>query len=206
MAEWDDESVAREPRKLWHDAMLLVAVLILLGSFLFTETPLPPVNRPVVDDIAPLPPKAERQRYADYIYAATYMIPKMRRPTVINLAKTMASGGTEPDNFSEGPIRLGYSVREIDFFSLPLFGYPEAGYVLYFDNWGGDQTYLYAAPLGPEGLELLRKETGDANVGSGWFFPFWRHMWGWIPLLLGAGWGWLQIRRIQRRRALLGII
>lgn len=205
MSDWNDPSVPREPRKLWHDAMLLAAALILLASFLLTETPIPPVNRPLVDDVAPLPPKTDNARYAEYIDMATYMVPKLRRPTLIDVARTLGQPPA-PDNYARGPVRLGYSVRELDFFGLPLLGYKDAGYALYFDDWNSSATYQYMGPMGEEGLELLRKEVGNPDLGKGWFFPFWRHMWGWIPLLLGAGWGWLQFRRRQRRRAAFGMI
>ena len=204
MSDWDDDSAPRERRNLVHDAMLVVAVLMLLGSFLLTETPIAPVNRPIVDDVAPLPAKADRERYADYIYEAAYKIPKLKRPTLLNFASRLRGAGAA-DNDTQVPIHLGYSVRELDFFGLPLFAYKDAGYVLYFDDWESSHPYLDTGMLGDEGLGLLRKEVGP-DLGAGWIFPFWQHFWGWIPLLLGAGWGLLQFRRIQRRRAQLGII
>jgi len=202
MSDWDDSSVPREPRKLWHDALLVLALLIFIGTQFVSDRPIGFVNRPIVADVAPLPPKADRDRYATYISDATYMIPKLKRPNAFNTARMvslMLAGGAP--SYARPPVRLGYSAREIDAFGMPFFAYKEVGYVLYFDDWDSDDSFLLAAPVGDEGLPVLRKE-----LGSGWIFPFWAHFWGWVPLLLGAAWGWLQYRRRERRRAALGII
>jgi len=207
MSDWDDPSVPREPRKIWHDALLAVACMIFIGTQFVSDRPIGFVNRPIVIDVAPLPPKADRDRYATYISDATYMIPKLKRPNALNTARTLTrilAGGAAPD-FTRPAVRLGYSAREIEAFGMPFFAYKEAGYVLYFDDWDSDDPYLLAAPMGDQGLSVLRKELGT-DIGSGWIFPFWAHFWGWVPLLLGAAWGWLQYRRRERRRAALGII
>ena len=204
MSDWDDPSVPQEPRSIWHDALLVAALLILIGAQFVSDRPIGFVNRPVVADVAPLPPKADRDRYATYISNATYMIPKLKRPNALNAARAIGRFLTAPD-YSRPPVRVGYSAREVDAFGMPFFAYKEAGYVLYFDDWDSDDSFLLAAPIGAEGLDLLRKETAS-DVGGGWIFPFWAHFWGWVPLLLGGVWGWLQYRRRERRRAALGMI
>jgi hypothetical protein len=205
MSDWDDPSVPQEPRSIWHDALLVGALLIFIGAQFVSDRPIGFVNRPVVADVAPLPPKANRDRYATYISNATYMIPKLKRPNALNAARAIGRLLTAAPEHSRPPVRVGYSAREVDAFGMPFFAYKEAGYVLYFDDWDSDDPFLLAAPIGSEGLDLLRKETAS-DVGSGWIFPFWAHFWGWVPLLLGGAWGWLQFRRRGRRRAALGMI
>ncbi|MGN6821070.1 MAG: hypothetical protein ACTHJR_20645 [Sphingomonas sp.] len=207
MSDWDDPSVPLEPRKIRHDALLVVALLIFIGTQFVSDRPIGFVNRPIVVDVAPLPPKADRDRYATYISAGSYMIPKLKRPNALNAARAVSrllSGGVEP-SYARPAVRLGYSAREIDAFGMPFFAYKEAGYVLYFDDWESDDPYMMASPVGDEGLGVLRKELG-VDIGRGWIFPFWAYFWGWVPLLLGGAWGWLQYRRRERRRAALGII
>ena len=152
MSDWDDPSVPREPRKIWHDALLVAALLIFIGTQFVSDRPIGFVNRPIVADVAPLPPKADRDRYATYISDATYMIPKLKRPNALNSARVVSrllAGGAEP-SYTHPPVRLGYSAREIDAFGMPFFAYKEAGYVLYFDDWDSDDPYLLAAPVGDD--------------------------------------------------------
>jgi hypothetical protein len=207
MSDWDDTSVPLERRSFWHDGLLVLALLIFIGAQILSDRPIGFVNRPVVADVAPLPPTANRDRYATYISYGTYMIPKLKRPNALNVARGLSrvlAGGAAP-SYARSAVRLGYSVREIDALGMPLFAYKEVGYVLYFDDWDSDDPYLLAAPVGDDGLAVLRKEVGS-DIGSGWIFPFWAYFWGWVPLLLGVVWGWLQYRRRARRRAALGII
>jgi hypothetical protein len=210
MADWDDPSVPREPVPLWQELMLEAAGLLFLGSQILSDRPLGFVNRPMIDDVAPLPPKADRDRYASYIYARTYMIPKLRRPNTINFVRRWGryaqAAAENPDVYQRPAVRVGYSVREIDAFGMPFFAYKEAGYVLYFDDWDSDNPFVSAGPIDEAGLDLLRKETGHVGLAKDWFFPFWAHMWGWVPLSLAGAWGWLLWRRRVRRREQLGII
>lgn len=205
MSDFDDPTIPAPPRSLLHDGLLLLAALIVLAAQFLTDRPLAFVNRPTVDDVAPLPAKADKDRYEIYIADNRYMIPIMRRPDAINFTRWMITHGDKwatPDR----QVRVGWSLREVDALGMPFFAYKEIGYVLYLDDQDFNAQWVSAAPMGDEGLDLLRRETGDATIAKGWFFPFWAHMWGWVPLLLAATWGWLQWRRMVRRREQLGII
>lgn len=96
---------------------------------------------------------------------------------------------------------LGYAVREWSLFGMPFAYFSEMNYVLYTQS--ARETVM--APLGDEGLALLRKEVGR-DLTEGFVYPFWRHLWGWLFIAGVALWGWLYHRGVLRRREELGLI
>jgi hypothetical protein len=204
MSDIDDPRVPWEPRSPWQNGLFALALLFVLLAQFVSDRPIGFVNRPAVVDVAPLPAKADEDRYRLYVEANTVLLPKLKRPNFLNIARRI-SQAVNPPPPAIPHVRLGYSIREVDAFSMPLFFYKEAGYILYIDDWDSDEKYLRVAGVDDAGLAVLRKETG-APIGEGWIFPFWMHLWGWVAVIAGGLWGWLQWRRYVRRREQLGII
>lgn len=86
---------------------------------------------------------------------------------------------------------LGYAYREISVFWMPIWAYPTDGMVLF----AGEGANLALAPVDDAVLAQIKAVTGVDH--SGYRFPFWTHLWGWLPL------GGLALLWLLRRRAAL---
>lgn len=186
-------SAAVEPRepapRVAHYMFLVLAALLVVGSFLISRRPVLLANSPDVAPVAIVPLRAEPDGVRPYISAFGYHVPK---------TAWRASASAAPDTRS---LRIGYSVRQVTFLTLPMFAYPEAGYVLYLDEgWANG-----LAPLGKDGLADLEHKAG-APLAQGWIFPVWRYAWGWLFPLAIALFFWRERRWQAERRAMLGLI
>lgn len=91
----------------------------------------------------------------------------------------------------EVQLDLGYAYREISVFWMPIWAYPTDGMVLY----AGEGANLALAPVDDAVLAQIKAVTGVDH--SGYRFPYWAHLWGWLPF------GVLALLWLLRRRAAL---
>lgn len=186
----------------WPQAVLAVIVLgVFLAAQLLSDRPQMPLKRPWIDHVADLPADADKERFRLFTYAATAVLPTGRRLTVTSLKRAMDEA-REPTLTGEEPVKLGYSITEYVALAMPFFAHEDLGYSLYVDNGG---QYMYFAPLGDDGVKLLRQEL-KAPIGERYTFRWWNHVWGWIPLLALIGIVVLELRRARIKRVQSGIL
>ena len=190
------EDEAKTPRRYNIVQLILTAAMVVLLAVAQWTTNRPPYlsNRPWVQHVAELPQdKAETLRAS--IEADTYVIPNTR------YAAPWGRVVPSDPHKSMSPTMLGYSTREVSLLGMPLFAYPDAGYVLY-----AEEAQQFTMKLLDENG---RRQVDDAvghPVGRDYAFPFWRYLWGWaLPLLIGA-WLWVWLRGREQRRIEAGII
>ena len=183
------------PRAVAHYVLLALVLLVILATQLVSARGILLGDLPDVVHVADIPPRAGLATLDRYVSAYAYTVPDPAlRPEV---ARVFAGAGRPVQT----PPRLGYSIRQIVFLGLPFFAYREGGYVLYRAYPG----YRQMAPLGADGLELLRRQAGE-DLTAGWVFPFWRVGWGWLAVAAVAAFAWLEWRGQVRRREALGLI
>ena len=95
---------------------------------------------------------------------------------------------------------LGWSYREFSAFWMPFAAWTEAGFVFYARNADGT---LHLAPATRRELASIKALTGQ-DYEADYRFPYWRHYWGWISVVILFGYIlWLR-RREKARRAVDG--
>lgn len=100
----------------------------------------------------------------------------------------------------EVQLDLGYAYREISVFWMPLWAYKTDGLVMF----AGEGADLALSPVNDAVLAQIKDATGIDH--SGYRFPFWEHLWGWLPIV-GLGLLWMMRRRAAlRREAELGLM
>ena len=126
--------------------------------------------------------------------------PKAERIVFAALGITHAPLTSELDQADYWP-KLGYSVREISFLGMPFGYFTDMGPVVYTES----RWELVAAPLVDQAWTQFDKEVGR-DLRRGFFYPFWRHCWGWLFVAGIALWGWLRHRWVVGMRAEQGLI
>ncbi len=185
----------------WPQAVLAaILVVVFLAAQLLSDRPQMPLKRPWIDHVADLPAGADAVRYRQFAVSSG-LLPTGRRLTVSTL-KRAVDEARDPTLVTSEPVRLGYAIKEYVALAMPFFAHEDLGYSLYVDNGG---QYMYFAPLGDEGLKLLRAEL-KTPIGEGYTFRWWNHMWGWIPLLALVGIIVLELRRARYKRLQSGIL
>lgn len=186
----------------WPQAVLAVILVgVFLAAQLLSDRPQLPLKRPWIDHVADLPANADQNRYKDFVYNTTAMLPTGRRLTVPELQRALAAkdGG---EYRSDAPAKLGYSIKEYVALAMPFFAYKDFGNTLYIDDGG---QIMYFSPLGDDGMKMLRSEL-KTPIGEGYTFRWWNHMWGWIPLLALVGIIVLEVRRARIKRLQSGMM
>lgn len=178
--------------------IVLAAALLFSGRFWFRG------DRPMVSMVMEAPRSPELPDPESEIDAAGMHVPRSQSKVEQAFRLAMrASGRPEaPAAFTnQTPPRIGYSVREVGFLGMPFGYYTDLGWVLYTESdWG-----FIAAPISEKGLAAFNKAAGR-DVRQGFFYPFWRHTWGWL-FVAGVGlWAWMRHRDLVRRREELGLI
>ena len=94
---------------------------------------------------------------------------------------------------AEPVLKLGWTYREISGLRLPFWVSDELGFVTYFERPHGLQFgVLSAAQIGEIEWRLGRRVSEDYR------FPWYLHLWGWLPFLGLIVWTWLWHREADR--------
>lgn len=97
---------------------------------------------------------------------------------------------------------LGWSYREFSAFWMPFAAWKEAGFVFYSRAPSGE---LYVAAATGDELAAIGALTGR-HYERDYSFPYWKYLWGWIPVCAIAGYVFWLRRREQKRRDALGLM
>ena len=166
-------------------------VLAMVAAIILGGRPKLPANTPRIDYVEQLPddPKlAKVRRFTEY---GSGILPYNKRELQDRATRRW---------HERQPLRVGYSYREISFFGLPLWAYPEYGLVTVIEVPQG----FNIAILQPQQVLLLQELTG--RDFSGYSFPYWRHLWGWIFPLGFIGAALYLLREAAKRREAEGVV
>ena len=94
---------------------------------------------------------------------------------------------------SDPPLKLGWTYRELSALRLPFWASDEFGFVTYFEQpWGLQFGVLTSSQVRMIEQRLGRRLTDDYR------FPWYLHLWGWLPFLGLILWTWLWHREANR--------
>lgn len=175
------DDTAEPPRQVWHFALVVMFGFALVVSQFAGQRPL---FYGMFNNVAPAGEAPAAMRPDDWSLTI--------RRSDWSPALAALIGYTRP----ERPARLGWVVREGSLLSFPLFAWRQSELTVYTEDGYG---YRMA------GLTTEQRAAVERAGAVGWF-PWWRHVWGWLPLAALAGFIWAELRWQDRRRALMGII
>lgn len=176
-----EHDVTEPPRQVWHFALIVLFGFAVIVSQVAGRRPL---LYGMFNNIAPAGEAPAAMRPDDW--SVTIRRNDWSPPIAALL------GFTRP----ERPARLGWAVREASLLSLPLFAWRQSDVAAFTEDGYG---YRMA------GLTQEQRAALDRRGAVGWF-PWWRYVWGWLPLAALVGFIWAELRWQDRRRALLSII
>ena len=173
-----------EPRRqVWHFALLVAFVWIVFASELLARRP---VLYGLFNNVAPAGPAPRgvaplfEEDWSAIVHRSDWSPPVAR---LLGHDRRRAA-------------RLGWVVREASVLSLPLAGWRP-----------GDQPALVVEDSYGYRLTGLTPEQLRAVTTRGLPpFPWWRCVWGWLPLAAFAGFAAAELRWQARRRELMGVI
>lgn len=148
-------------------------------------------SMPRVETIDVLPDRPELAQVRFYTEMGSGVLPYTSRE-----GSRRAAADAQP----RPPLKIGFAYREISILRLPFWAHEEGGIVTFFEMPNGYQVALINA----DQLRLLERISGRGY--SGFSFPLWRHLWGWLFVLGLLGWYLLHRRAEARWREETGII
>jgi hypothetical protein len=177
--------------KIRAEHLFGILVLAMVAAILLGGRPKLPANTPRIHAIEQLPDDAKLAKVRRYTEYGSGILPYNRREQQDRAMR---------DWSDRQPLRVGYSYREISFFGLPVWAYPEYGLVTFIEVPAGYNMAI----LRPQQVELLQELTGRDY--SDYSFPWWKHLWGWLfPIgFIAAALRLLQEDR--RRREAEGVV
>ena len=170
----------REPtRQVWHFALLVFAAFAMILSQAVARRP---VLYGAFNNVAPAgtaPASVAPDDWSLTVHRSDWS------PMVAGLL-----GHTRADR----PARLGWTVREWSLLSMPLAGWRQSDLAVFTED---DYGYRMAG--------LTPDQHAALDHMAGWF-PWWRFVWGWLPLAAFGGFVLAELRWQDRRRALSGVM
>ena len=182
-----DPEVGEPTRQVWHFALLIAFVFVLVGSHLLGRRPLMIASFNNVAPAGQLPASVR----ADLAWWQT-----QDWSIVIHRSDWIPPVGNALGHTRKGPPRLGWVVHEWSVLTLPVAGWRTSELAVVAED---DYGYRLSA-LTPE-----QRAAVDEAGAAGWF-PWWRSTWGWAAIALFAGFVWAELRWQAKRRALLGVM
>lgn len=172
----------REPRRqVWHFALVILFGFAVIASELLARRPL---LYGAFNNVAPAgvaPASMAPDDWSLIVHRSDW------NPPVAALL-----GHARADR----PARIGWTVREWSLLSLPLIGWRQSDLAVFREDAYG---YRMAGLTDGQRVALARTDA----VGR---FPWWRYIWGWLPLAALASFVRAELGWQARRRALLGIM
>jgi hypothetical protein len=168
--------------ELTKSRTLLVAIgLAAAAILLLSSRPIGLTDAMRFDEIMTLPDTDRLEPVRRYAMIGSGIIPYM-------------PGEAAPPYRARPPIKVGWTYREISALRMPFYARPQFGPVTFVDLPEGRQF----AELGPEQVALLEELAGQP-VASGYGFPWYAHLWGWLVVLVLIGWTLLRRREARIR-------
>ncbi|HEX8366868.1 MAG TPA: hypothetical protein VF603_16430 [Allosphingosinicella sp.] len=171
-------------------ALGLLAAAFALAFFL-SEREWGLTSMPRVEAIDTLPATPELAAVRRYTEIGSGLLPYLPRER----ARKAAALRVERQ-----PLRVGFSYREISILRLPIWAAEDNGLVTYIEL----PSWYQIALINDDQVRLLERISGRSY--SGYSFPRWKHMWGWLFLLGLIGWYLLHRRAVAKWREETGII
>jgi hypothetical protein len=97
-----------------------------------------------------------------------------------------AGGAAPPSGQARPPLRLGWTYREVSALRLPFWASDEYGFVTYLEQPAGIQFGM----LSRSHIAMIEQRLGR-RVAQDYRFPWYLHLWGWLPLVGLVVWTWL---------------
>ena len=110
----------------------------------------------------------------------------VRRYTEIGSGVLPYGEGGAPPAQARPPLRLGWTYREMSALRMPFWASDEFGFVTYLEQpWGREFGILSPAQIG-----MLEQRLGR-RFSEEYSFPWYLHLWGWLPLIGLIAWSLL---------------
>ena len=169
----------------WPLVVGLVVVMI------FSGRPSVPANIPRIEEVATLPDGPRMASVRAYTEYGSGVLP-------YNAMERARRAPADWD--ARQPLKLGYAYREVSFLKMPFWAYEEYGLVTFMDTPAGYKIAI----MNPKQMELLQELTG--KDWSGYRFPIWAHLWGWLFVIGFIAGPLLWLRERAKWREEQGII
>ena len=151
-------------------ALLAVAVL---ANALLTTRPLQGYSMYQIEEIATLPDTPELADVRRYTEIGSGMLP-------------YECGWTPRATPARPPLKLGWTYRETSALRMPFWAAGEFGFVTYLEQPSGIEFGI----LSPSQVAMLEERLGR-RFTENYSFPWYLHLWGWLPLIGLIVWTWL---------------
>ena len=92
-------------------------------------------------------------------------------------------------------LKFGWTYREWNMLSMPFAAYDEAGFAAFLEMRGGIKL-----ALADEETRRLIEEVIGRDPTTGYAFPWYRHIWGWLIVVGLALWQVLSLSEIARAK------
>jgi hypothetical protein len=160
-------------------------------TFFLSEREWGLTNMPRVAEVDTLPETPRLAAVRRYTQIGSGLLPYLPRERARRAASVAEEGQR---------LKVGFSYREISILRMPIWASEDNGLVTYLEL----PSWYQIALINEDQVRLLERITGRSY--SGYSFPRWRHMWGWLFLLGLIGWYLLHRRALARWREETGII
>lgn len=95
-------------------------------------------------------------------------------------------GRAPPASRGRPPLKLGWTYREVSALRMPFWASDEFGFVTYLEQpWG-----VEFGILSPSQIQMLEQRLGR-RFSEDFSFPWYLHLWGWLPLIGLIAWSLL---------------
>jgi hypothetical protein len=163
--------------------VLIILAVAVAGILILSDRPYALTSNPRVDEILLLPddPRLEPLRreiqWGDSLY-----------PYISATAQARAAE-------SPPKLKFGWTYREWNMLSMPFAAYGESGFAAFLEMRGGIKL-----ALADEETRRLIEEVIGRDPTSGYAFPWYRHIWGWLIIAGLALWQLLSLSEIARAK------
>jgi hypothetical protein len=160
-------------------------------TFFLSEREWGLTSMPRVEAVDTLPDTPELAAVRHYTQIGSGLLPYLPRERARHAASLAQEGQR---------LKVGFSYREVSILRVPIWASEDNGLVTYFEL----PSWYQIALINADQVRLLERISGRSY--SGYSFPRWKHMWGWLFLLGLIGWYLLHRRALARWREETGII
>ena len=142
-----------------------VLAVAIAAAFYLSDRPWNMASTPRIDEVAVLPDTPELADVRRYTEIGSGMLP-------------YEGGWTLRATPARPPLKLGWTYRETSALRMPFWAAGEFGFVTYLEQPSGIEFGI----LSPSQVAMLEQRLGR-RFTEDYSFPWYLHLWGWLPLI-----------------------